>query len=497
MNSKTYIWMFLLCFAFGCGDNLDANVHEPDAMDPDLDASPADGSPSLDAPPSAPDAAPINAGTWRMIMRNPGEPLQRRIDAALTGIDLDTCFLNGDDVSACAWDTYTAGASHVDPAFEEREAVLVVDVLGPAVEMLRYRNRILGFYEVLGDGTLGSVPLEWELPEVFGDILTGFASSPPVPADALAPLQPYLQEVYGPSVPVFSTHGLAVFNILADLIPQNPIVFLDNNLLTFHQAIPEVVCAVEDVDDVDALREHSERFAQDLRALFVTHNVRFVNASWGFTIETIRGPWNRVCGTEPPETEVLLAILEAYRPIFDALFNTEGVFTAHASLASPEDEHYPFDQPSPEFPNRLRVGVFQHPGTGVPSEGLIEVPMEWFPLPGDTNDADVWVNSGCDYFVGCREQRPLRLTPQYGMGRVDFPLAQSSFINPVLLGAFVYFRNQLLMEDMDNVLIRDIIDMLVPECAFGITTYCRYIDPLLHEQIDGFHGPLPIGSATP
>ncbi|ACY18731.1 hypothetical protein Hoch_6260 [Haliangium ochraceum DSM 14365] len=502
MFARLYLIPLSLSLALGsaCGDNTLLSVDDPDAANGDAspveDARPIlDARPAFDAQPI--DAPPIDANTWRAIMRDPNEPMARRIEAALAGVDLDTCFLSGGDTSACDWEMFRSDATHVEAGYQQKEAVLIIDVLAPAVEILRYRNRVLGFYEVRDDGTLGSVPLEWELPETFGDIVTGFANSPAIPSDALAELLPRLQEVYSADVPGFSSHGLAVFNILADLISDNPIVFLDNNLMTFHQAIPEVVCAVEDVEDVAPLRAHAETIAQQLEALFAIHNIHFVNASWGFTIETVRGPWTRVCGTPVPSTEILLEILDAYRPIFEVLFDTEGVFTAHASLASPVDEHYPFDQDSPEFPNRLRVGVFQHPGAEIPAEGATGVPATWFPVPVDTADADVWVNVGCDYFVGCRDERPLSLNLQYGMGRANFPLAQSSFNNPLLLATFVFFRNQLSMEAMDDTLIQDLIDMLIPECAFGMSSYCRYIDPLLHRQMDGYHGPLPIGGNPP
>ncbi len=491
MCIKSGIWLVLLGLLVGCGDPLSPG-NETDAVwsidAPLTDALPVDALP-VDAPTADPDAAPIGPTNWRDILRDPSELLQRRIDAAFVGINTDTCFLDSEDVSNCARDTFAAGPAYVDAVFDQREAVLITDFLAPSVEMLRYRNRVLGFYTVQGDGTIDSTPMSWELPQVFGEIVTGFASAPAIPSESFDELLPRLQEVYGQSVPVVGTHGLAVFNIIADLIPQTPIVFLDINRLTFHQSIPDVVCAIGEQGgevDVEPLRAHAQRFAQDLRALFAAHQIRFINASWGYTIETVRGPWSRVCGSEPPSDDVLRQILAAYQPIFDALFNTEGVFAAHASLASPSAADAPFDQYDPiGFPNRLRVGVFQYPGVDVPPEGQTTVPGEWFPEP-NADYADVWVNSGCDYFMGCREQRPLSLTLQYGMGRSDFALAQSSFVSPILLGMFVHFRNQMLAETMDDSLIEDLIDTVIPECAFGLNTDCRYIDPLLHGQLDRY-----------
>jgi hypothetical protein len=471
MAGRLNLWLLPLSFAVGCGDN-DGDNGRGDAL--------------------------INEGNWQAIVSNATGPLQSRIDAAIFGIEHDRCGSAGGASAGCTTGTYALDASHVDPAFVGREAVLIADVLEPTVEMLRYRNRILGFYRVLGDGTLDALTPTWRLPEVFGDVVTGFSSTPAVPAAALSALQPRLLQAYGQSVPTAGTHGLVVFGALVDLVPDNPIVLLDIDRLTFHQSLPGVVCEIgasESPVDVRPLLAQSERFAQGIRALFATHNVHFVNASWGYTIETVRGPWRQVCGVEPPPDDVLLAILGAYRPVFDALFNTEGVFAAHAALASAVDAHSPYDQDSPEFPNRLRVGVFQHPGVEVPERGRADAPASWLPEPG-AGEADVWVNEACAPHAGCRARHPLSIASQYGMGQVAFPFAESSFVAPVLLGAFVYARHQRPGEGMSNDLIDDLVGTLIPPCGPNLSP-CRYIDPLLHEQADGYHGLLPLDSALP
>jgi len=130
--------------------------------------------------------------------------------------------------------------------------------------------------------------------------------------------------------------------------------------------------ASPDDESLIKLRQYSQNVATHLREMFLARNVRFINASWGFTLESIRGPWPSVCRSPVPDEDTLLAILEAYRPVFDALFNTEGVFTAHAAIASDIDRHYPFDQKSVEFPNRLRVGFFVDVGDSVPEGGLVD-----------------------------------------------------------------------------------------------------------------------------
>ena len=425
---------------------------------------------------------------WRKTIGNSGETLANRISAGLTGIEEDECFHQAGDHINCDFQSFSVDISFVDNGFLTREAILIVDELVPAVEMLRDRNRILGNYRVESNGKIAPVQANWYLPLVFGDIVTAFASSPFIPSEDLIELGVELEETYSDHVPVVGSHGLAVYNILSNLVPNHPIVFLDNNLLTFNQSMPEVFCAVDSTDPDDgnlsALREHSEQFSTSLQELLVSHNIRFINASFGYTIETIRGPWPSVCETELPDEAVLLAILEAYRPIFDVLFNTDGVFTAHAGFESPNNTHFPYDQVSPGFPNRLRVGVLAHNGSDIPAGGLSSIPVEYSPVPS-IEDADIFVNSGCNTLGNCRGERPLSLAGLYGMGRITFPIPQTSFSTPLLLAHFIYKRNQPQFRDlaMDNNVVSALIGEVVHDCN-DTSGICIYIDPLLHEQFE-------------
>jgi hypothetical protein len=250
--------------------------------------------------------------------------------------------------------------------------------------------------------------------------------------------------------------------------------------------MPETFCSVRsaspDDESLIKLRQYSQDVATHLREMFLARNVRFINASWGFTLDSIRGPWPAVCRSPVPDEDTLLAILEAYRPVFDALFNTEGVFTAHAAIASDIDRHYPFDQKSVQFPNRLRVGFFVDVGDSVPEGGLVDVPAELGPSPpGD--DADVLVNVACASPDRCRTVRPLSISGGYGMGRAPFPIPQTSFISPVLLSHFIYERSlpQYAGAWLDNQLIRQLMDRIRSGCE-AANNRCIYIDPLLHRQ---------------
>ncbi len=424
---------------------------------------------------------------WRDVLTDDFAPVESRVAAALTGVAQDRCFADGGPVNACAWARFELHPDHVDPGLSGREAILIVDELPSAVEYLRYRNRILGAYTVNDEHAIAPMPVAFELPETFGDIVTGLASAVPIPSEHLAPLIPELTNLYEDHVPVVASHGTAVFGVLADLAPGQPLVLLDNNLLTFQQADPELFCSIPSHPErLDLLRDRARRFADDLRDLLAAHNVRFVNASFGYTTDTVTGPWQRVCGTALPSIAVQRDILEAYRPIFDALFATPGVFTAHAALASTDDRNAPFDQPEPEFPNRLRIGSLAHAGQAIPATGADFPGPGWNPVPPDPADADIYVNAGCSDLGVCRSLRPLSLSLQYGMGRAAFPLPQSSFVTPLALARLADLRRRPPFRErpFDNALIDDLIVTLQTGC--GDAEPCRFFDPLLHGQMERF-----------
>jgi len=101
--------------------------------------------------------------------------------------------------------------------------------------------------------------------------------------------------------------------------------------------------------------------AASLKQVMAEHNVRFINASFGSTALTLATEWSRTCGGAAPSNELLDQVLHVYDPIYDLLFNTDGVIAAHAAanLGSPFD--YPFDpgerEVSQSGPRRLHLVV--------------------------------------------------------------------------------------------------------------------------------------------
>lgn len=126
-----------------------------------------------------------------------------------------------------------------------------------------------------------------------------------------------------------------------------------------------------------------------------------------------------------------------YDPIYDALFHTDGVIAAHAAANLGDPIDFPFDQRSPQYPNRVRVGFISSLASGLDELGRGAVDKaEQFPRAGD---ADVYVNWGCETFVGCADPHDEMAGP-FGIGSITVTLMSSSYVNPLGLGRLINLR---------------------------------------------------------
>ena len=411
---------------------------------------------------------------WLDTVRDPNASTDIRLNAALTGIDIDPCAGTADSCEMASYSLAPAAPAG------RAERVLIIDELRPSVDMLRFGHRIAGVYEVTSDATIVPMATEWFLPRTFGDILTAFAHPGAPDAETLAALHEPLADAFGAKVPTGGSHGLAVHWILTDLIASREVILLDYRYLSFHAARPELVCSVGQSPTTEgfvALRNYASDAAAALQRFMREQGVALVNASWGFTVESIRGPWARVCGTNAPSRAVMLDILAAYEPMFEVLFGTSEVLTVHAALQSVRPEDGPFDRPGPQYFNRLRVGSFGHRGDSVPPDGLSVAPSGSRPQPVDDSYADVYINSGCED-EDCRSTAHLSISGPYGFGRRPFALTQSSFVAPLLTRSLVKRRQSPPFSDRpwNDELIEDLMNVVRDSCA---GPPC-YRDPLLH-----------------
>lgn len=151
------------------------------------------------------DGAPPEAATpadWRVRAGDVRAPLDARLAAALEGIDAERCFGSAIDPATCAWAELEVDGRHVARDALGRQAVLIADFIAPNVDLLRYRHRVEGVFAFDVEGRVVRVPARFRVPRTFADVVTAFATTPHVPASALAPLEAPLRMKLGDHVPI-------------------------------------------------------------------------------------------------------------------------------------------------------------------------------------------------------------------------------------------------------------------------------------------------------
>ncbi|WP_375767340.1 hypothetical protein NR798_37530 [Archangium gephyra] len=424
----------------------------------------------------------------------PGQPpeafcdpaLTQRIEAAQAEIQADTCFREQQDVSGCDWGDFPLDPNQFAMTENTGEAILVVDNFPELPPLaIRYKNRLKGFFRAQEGGTISAVPSSWHVPTTLYRILSGFASPDFIPAEALRPLRAPLDETYGFLASDNTGHGSFVFSVLIEANPQQPVLVLD--VLLMPRFAPAEFCdASGSAESIARLREKTQHVAGELRRLMSEHNVRFVNVSSGETLASVRSQWTTYCGGAPlPGDEVMRAKLGAYSPIYDALFNTPGVFAAHASIDASNPLDYPYDQPSEAYPNRLRTGYFNALESGLDAEGRGDhSSLSGWPAP---HNVDIYLNSG----VLPQRPFPYNRTPLlqvdgFGVDIQPITRATTSWLTPLTLSRFINARYASFTgHELTNELITTLRGVLVPDGCHDVPGgRCLYQDPLKHGQTE-------------
>ena len=406
--------------------------------------------------------------------------LQERINQAVQRIDADTCFLQT-DTSACEWSDFEVGPAHFNMAVSTGEAILVVDGFGAGLypQFVRYRNRILGFYEVNGD-SIEARTLSVHLPKALGESLISFAGPEFIPAKLLAPVGMAAGTIYRQVSLLFLGHGGVIFSHLVELAPEQPLVLLE---LTDLLDIPPALCDRVDSGTLAVATAHFTAVAASIRQVMSQHNVRFVNASFGTTTESLAMRWPTSCGGAAPSVDVLRQVIQVFDPVYDVLFHTEGVVTAQAATNVGNPADFPFDQVSPRFANRIRVGFIssQHSGLDELGRGTVQK-VEQFPRDGD---ADVYLNWDCEAFVGCADPH-YEMAGNFGLLTVAVVLMSTSYINPLGIGRVINLRYaDHATEPMTDELIQTLKQELTPPlCGGDGDQPCVFQDPIVHRQLE-------------
>lgn len=393
----------------------------------------------------------------------------------------DTCFAQA-DTTPCSFADFAVDPANFDMARSTGEAILIIDGFGSGFfpELVRYRNRLRGFYSIDGDQLTQQV-LSVHLPERLGNALTSFAGPEFVPASALASVASAVNERYGKLNLLSLGHGGAVFGFLAELVPEQPLVLLE---LTGLLDIPQGLCHGIDDASLAAATAHFTAVAGSLRQVMTNESVRFINASFGSTTAVLPAIWQRDCpGTSVPGTEQLQQILHIYDPFYGLLFRSDGVIAAHAAanLGSPVD--FPFDQVNAQYPNQVRAGFISSLNSGLDESGRGTVQKtEQFP---DTGSADVYLNWDCEGLDICADPH-YQVSAAFGLAMANVLSMSSSDIAPLALARLINLRyGGHAAEPMTDDLVRALQRELTPAlCGNDGAQPCVYQDPIPHRQLE-------------
>lgn len=413
----------------------------------------------------------------------PVDPLAEQIAVARDLIQADDCFRTGG--GSCAFTDYAYRPSDFAITRSTGEAILIVDSFHTLpVRALRYRKRIRGFYRFGQGGVLEPAAAAWRVPTSLWRALDSFSGPEHVPAWRLRGLVPAIQAAY-PGVAFDNIgHGSMVFSLLADANPHQPLVLLDGFRLS--DMAPQAYCDISDsATSRHELAAAAQAAAGRLRAVIQAEGVRFINYSGGHTLATIRADWTEACGSPPPSDGLLRSRLAAHEPIYAVLFSTPGVATAHAAIDGADPADFPFDQASPQYANRIRVGYFTALTSGLDVSGRGDVSglAGW---PGAAS-ADVYVNTGVLPARPFQHNRtPLLQIDGHGVDHFPITAPQTSWVTPLTLSRLIHLRQSMYENRaMDDALVADLFRGAAPPLCVGQPGgRCRYQDPLVHGQIE-------------
>lgn len=372
-------------------------------------------------------------------------PVEMTVSEALKYIVADRCFDTADDVNTCEWRDFWPKPFQVKKRRKGHSTVLIVDSFDPSAGWLRLGSRTRGLYEFsksepkILERSIGS----FRLPRRLGEILLAFDRTPFVGSINLQPLLNPVTELYLPHVRMPRDHGNLVLQILENVMPNSPLIFLQTENLSAFELLGGEICSCSSLSTstskttLKKFQGHMNGIGQEIRSFLAAHEVGFVNASWGITRTSVRDAWQAKCKTRLPPTEVLDAIVDLHHPIVSALFNTPGVVAAHAAQDLAPGDYAPFDvRHNVLYPNRIRFGGFALFGESIPSTGSDSVPAP-DQFPSQNKDADVFINVGCSPDE-CRPNGFAWVTHGIGLGGEPLKIHLTSFITPVGLANIAF-----------------------------------------------------------
>lgn len=410
----------------------------------------------------------------------PADPLAAEIATAAAAIRADSCT----SAASCNWTERPYRPEEFAMANGGGEALLVIDNFPSLpVRAIRYRKRIKAYYRAV-QGGLGAASTVWRVPSVLWDVLDRFTTPVQVAAHRLREVGRAAASRYDALQLDNAGHGSYVFSLLADANPNQPLVVMGApDLHVMNRA--DFCDTSGDAQAQARLQDTAARAAEQLREIIRVQNVRYINYSAGHSLPQMREGWPGACGTPAPPDSILRARLAAYAPLYAVMFGTPGVMTAHASAQAGAPVDFPYDQPAPDYRNRLRVGYFTSLASGLDAEGRgPHTGLDAWPSAGN---ADIYLNTGVlPQRPYAHNRTPLLQIDGFGLDTIPITGPQPSWVAPLAISRLIHLRHgSFAARQMDDALVAEVFAAATPtKCPDQPQGRCRFQDPLLHGQLE-------------
>lgn len=348
------------------------------------------------------------------------------------------------------------------PALAREESrgqrVLILDsFFVPSSALLRYKNRVLGFYKL--EQPNGMVSYEKYFPEItvyqpLAEISNYLASlSVHIPAHRLNDINIVNRPIRKTlKTPGFLAHGIPIFEWLADLLPEAQFVIAD---LPFQLTGRDFLCNPSQMDFNAMQKKFDDSFTQ-LKDIIARHGINLINMSQAPTPSSLARYLNTACGGKTLSTEIRNKILAIENSFFERMSTIPEVIVFQSL---PNDEPTLYQDPKEDnrlvtkkYDNIIKVGYFAKGDCDFDESGIFDQTYLSYEQSQLVNFADLYINGGFtengeDPLTGIPHPPIIKHSNQLmhrtmGLG-ASIPVGRmaTSWATPLALAHFVYLKN--------------------------------------------------------
>ncbi|WP_299004069.1 hypothetical protein [uncultured Shewanella sp.] len=429
----------------------------------------------------------------------------------ITQLNALNCEIDNND-EACEQVSLTfSDGEFLQEKSDPNQTILILDYGLEFSATVRYRSRVKAIFKQADTGYYqqndwGDYNPAFELPAFVVDTLKAIDNFTDedkqarfIPAAWLTPLYTVFDEIYPYSnYQEFSGHGVKPFTYLLEHNPLAEFVIAPQPQFFKHKT--DLFCYPSQIEDgqtstnLQRLNEYITDVSADFKEnVLDKQSVEYINYSGGYTLASIESLWASYCSTPQPSMEEKKALLNAVRPFYEVLFNSQSIFGFQASDVNMTLDNNALDIDK-AYINRILVGDFASLDSKLPNTGMINDIAAPALEPNRDNSKqwiDIFVNFGITPIRPFPyNNTPLMETDMLGLDSYPITSMQPSWASPVALSRAIHIKNTEFPERLlDNLVIEQIKEKMTPQtCNYSDWAFsdyegkCKMQDPLFWRQ---------------